>query len=388
MIWTVFMVGATLLLAYANGANDNFKGVVTLYGSETTDYKKALYWASLATFLGSLTALFFGRRLIQTFSGKGLVPDVILGEPTFVGAVILGTGLTVIAASRMGIPISTTHSLTGALAGSGFMAVGSSLQFQALGQNFFLPLVLTPFAALVATGFLYLALRWCGQHMKLTKTTCVCLGEKLIPGGRLGVEEGGVLTTSSIKSFDMVIADKAVCESEAAQRYPGRFFRIIDVGAIHESPLLLDRLHFFSAGAVSFARALNDTPKIVALSLVTGVLGLKWNIGFVAMAMALGGFLGARRVAETMSHKITAMNRGQGFVASIVTAALVILASQFGMPVSTTHVSCGSLFGLGLVNGKARWCVISSIVSAWLLTLPAAAVLAAVSYRVLDRVGV
>lgn len=104
--------------------------------------------------------------------------------------------------------------------------------------------------------------------------------------------------------------------------------------------------------------------------------------------MAVGGILGARKVAETVSYKITYMNHGQGFTANFVTAVVVIFASGWGMPVSTTHVSCGALFGIGLVNGKARWHVIGSILGAWILTLPVAAALSAASFVVLSRIGV
>ena len=101
------------------------------------------------------------------------------------------------------------------------------------------------------------------------------------------------------------------------------------------------------------------------------------------MAIASGGLLSARRVAETMAHGITEMNPGQGFTANSVTAALVIGASNLGLPVSTTHVSCGALFGIGTVCGQARWKMILEIVLAWLITLPLSAVLAMAYGRLL-----
>lgn len=73
-LWTALLVGATMFVAYANGANDNFKGVATLFGSGTTDYRKALWWATGATLAGSLAALFLATTLVQTFQGQGLVP--------------------------------------------------------------------------------------------------------------------------------------------------------------------------------------------------------------------------------------------------------------------------------------------------------------------------
>jgi PiT family inorganic phosphate transporter len=98
------------------------------------------------------------------------------------------------------------------------------------------------------------------------------------------------------------------------------------------------------------------------------------------MAIALGGILNARRVADTMSHRITAMNHGQGFTANLVTSVIVIGASRLGMPVSTTHVSCGALFGIGTITGQAGWRTIGRILMAWVTTLPLGAALGATTF--------
>jgi PiT family inorganic phosphate transporter len=148
---------------------------------------------------------------------------------------------------------------------------------------------------------------------------------------------------------------------------------------------LLDAGHLLSAGAVSFARGLNDTPKIVALGLVAGALDLRFSILLVAATMALGGLLNARGVAQTVSRKITGMEPDHGLWANLVTSFLVIFASKWGMPVSTTHVSCGALFGIGIANGQAHWKMIRTILTAWLLTLPVAAVLSAGVYLLLRQ---
>ena len=112
--------------------------------------------------------------------------------------------------------------------------------------------------------------------------------------------------------------------------------------------------HYVSAAAVSFARGLNDTPKIVALLLVVaGPRFARLSMLAIALAMALGGLLNARKVAETMSKKISKMNDGQALTANLVTAFMVIVASRLGMPVSTTHVSVGAISGIGIVNGSA-----------------------------------
>lgn len=380
MLWIVIILLSTLFVAFANGANDNFKGVATLFGSGTADYKKALAWATVTTFAGSVTAFFFAEKLVKTFSGKGLVPETFLASPVFLTSVILGAGLTVFVASKIGIPISTTHSLTGALAGCGLVAVGGQLGFSALGKNFFLPLLLSPVVAVLLTLVVYPLFRLTRRSLKVNPTTCVCVGEKVVCVPHLAFSHGETVSSAQLRSMDIFVDQKEACAARAIERYEGRVLGI-------DAQKVLDAVHFMSAGAVGFARGLNDTPKIVALSVSAGALGLQWNIGLVALVMALGGIVSARKIAETMSRKITPMNHGQGFTANLIAAVLVIFASRLGVPVSTTHVSCGALFGIGFINGKANWKMIGGIVSAWVLTLPTAAALTACVYFVLRGIG-
>ena len=103
----------------------------------------------------------------------------------------------------------------------------------------------------------------------------------------------------------------------------------------------------------------------------------------VARALACGGVIGARRVAETLAHGITGMNPGEGFAANLATSLLVTTASLHGLPVSTTHVSVGALLGVGVTTGQARWKTVRPVLAAWVVTLPCAAVLAGGLYAVL-----
>ena len=118
MIFAVLFIAACFL-AYSNGANDNFKGVATLFGSGTTNYKKAINWATITTFAGSIAAIFLAETLVKNFSGKGLVPDDLIQNPIFAISIALGAGITVLLATKIGMPISTTHGLVGALFGAG-----------------------------------------------------------------------------------------------------------------------------------------------------------------------------------------------------------------------------------------------------------------------------
>ena len=142
----------------------------------------------------------------------------------------------------------------------------------------------------------------------------------------------------------------------------------------------LDAMHYLSTGAASFARGLNDTPKMAALLMASPVLGTSWGFLAIALMIVVGGLLDADRVAETLGKKVTSMNPGQGFAASLVTASLVTTASLHSLPVSTTHVSVGSLLGIGAATGQAKWRKVGEILLAWITTVPCAAILAALAF--------
>lgn len=358
----VLLVG--LLLAYANGANDNFKGVATLFGSGTASYRLSLLWATTTTALGSVTALMLAGELLTAFSGSGLVPAGIASAPGFGLSVALAAASTVLLATSLSFPISTTHALIGALVGAGFVASPQGVHGSTLANSFVLPLLTSPFIAVALTIVLYPIFGYFRRRLGVTHETCVCIGDEVV-----GVVPGQLSSEQALKIVrvpTLAIDDKATCQI----RYQGA---VIGLSA----RTLLDGAHFLTAGMVSFARGLNDTPKIAALLLVGNLLAPTNAILGVAAAIAAGGWISAKRVAETMSHRITGMNPGQGFTANAITAFLVIVASNLGLPVSTTHVSCGSLFGIGAATGLARWKTIREILLAWVITLPVAGLLGA-----------
>src|ERR687887_512778 len=171
-----FLFLATCFLAYSNGANDNFKGVASLFGSRTCNYRTAISWATITTFAGSIMSIFLAQTLLKKFSGKGIVPDHFVGSEYFLLAVALGAGLTVILATLTGFPISTTHALTGAIIGCGLIAVGSQVNFSALGKGFVLPLLLSPILAIVVAGVLYIVFHSLRVATGTSKEWCICVG--------------------------------------------------------------------------------------------------------------------------------------------------------------------------------------------------------------------
>lgn len=365
-ILAALVVLVVLGVAYSNGANDNFKGVATLLGSGTATYRGALAWATVTTLAGSLLALVLAHGLVETFKGKGLVPDAVIADPSFAAAVALGAALTVLLATRLGLPVSTTHALMGGLVGAGLVADPTELRLASLGSSFVAPLLVSPLLALALTLLLYPLFRLGRRAFGVTRTSCVCIGAEPAP------QPVAVAASIAAETAAPAVAVSVGAAEQCVERYQGRVLGV-------EAGAALDALHFLSGGAVGFARGLNDTPKIVALLLAGAALPANLGLGLVAVVMAVGGLLNARRVAETMSRKITRMNAGQGFTANLVTAGLVTVASRWGLPVSTTHVSVGALFGIGAVTGTARLRTVLSILTAWVTTLPIAAVLSALA---------
>ena len=370
----ILLLVATCFLAYSNGANDNFKGVASLFGCRAASYRTALAWATATTFAGGIASIFLAQTLLKKFSGKGLVPDALVASEHFVLAVVLGAAVTVILATVLGFPISTTHGLTGAILGAGLMAAREGVNFAALGKGFVLPLLLGPVLAIALGAVFYLIFRTARLRLGVTKEWCACVGseDRVVAISRPG---SAAAFSAAAPAITFTIDEQQNCD----ERYAGT---MLGIGA----QTLMNAAHFLSAGVVSFARGLNDTPKIVAMLLLWTAFDIRWGFFAVAITMALGGLLNARKVAETMSRKITTMNHGQGFSANLATGTLVVLASLFGLPVSTTHVSVGALFGIGLTTQQANPRVVAGIVLSWVVTLPCAAFIAAAAYGVLRYV--
>ena len=255
---------SSAFLAYSNGANDNFKGVATLYGSRTATYKAALLVGTIATLAGCVASVFLAETLIKAFSGKGLVPNSVAESQTFLLAVAAGAGLTVMLATRFGFPISTTHALTGALTGAGFVMAGPPLNLSALGTAFFLPLLVSPVLSVLLTIPLYKLASSSVQRFGLERQSCVCISPgEFVPSG----SAAGVASFELAGAYEFAPHVSIGRAPECVSKYSGQVLGIT-------AQVLVDRLHYLSAAAVSFARGLNDTPKIGGLLLTFKALDI------------------------------------------------------------------------------------------------------------------
>jgi PiT family inorganic phosphate transporter len=365
-----------LALAYANGTNDVSKAVATLVGSGVTNYRAAILWGTIWTIVGAGTSAFIANAMVKTFS-HGLIQSGTTIQPVVALAVLIGAMAWVLFASYTGLPVSTTHALIGAIVGTGLVAfAGEALIWAAIAKKIALPLLLSPFLALAVSLIVHpvvrlLAARWEGA--------CVCV----MPASRalVAIDAGGsTRTLFQATSFGQpVMAVPSQCDRAGLQG--------LVVG--------LDTIHWISSGLASFARGTNDAPKIVAM-LLLGTTTAAWPsvasqfaaFGGVALAMGLGSYFGGLRVTEVLAEKVTRMNHAEGLSANLTTSSLVLVSGTLGLPVSTTHVSSSAIIGIGLLKdmNSIRWTTVRDMVLAWIVTIPAAALLACLAYLALSKI--
>jgi len=361
---TTAVLLSVVFLAFFNGANDNFKGVATVYGSGVASYRTVLAWATVTTAAGAMLSPLIAPGLIGMFKAKGLVPDAIAASPVFMTSAVLAAAITVAVATRIGMPVSTTHALTGGLVGAGLVAAGSDLNLSMLGKSFVAPLLAGPFVAALLAALAAVAMRW----------------------SRLDTDEVVRIERDVKVSFDEAKHRVEAEVHETLSVSPGAS-RKQDRPARVASGRALDVFHFASAGAVSFARGVNDAPKLTALALAAGAFGggPYLSVAVVTIAMAVGGAVMSRRVAETMSTKISVIEPGTGVIANTTAAVLVILGSIYKLPLSTTHVTTGAIVGVGATRGNVVWSTMGKIGLAWVTTLPLAIAFGASLYLGLSQ---
>ena len=237
---------SALFLAYANGANDNFKGVATLYGSKTSSYQRALMWTTLTTALGCIMALYLAGQLMIIFQGKGLVPEEVIQMQNFPIAVGISAALTVMLATFFDLPVSTTHALVGALGGVGWVASETGIHWIKLLEGFLLPLIGGPLISIALAFIFYPAFKKLREVFKIEQETCFCLGKKVIAT----VPKHVPTKEEFMNNFsEFAVLPEAIIKSQVFCRFSCSG-QIVGISAWK----ILDGPHYLSSGLVCFAR--------------------------------------------------------------------------------------------------------------------------------------
>lgn len=365
-ILVVLAAGLLFLLCFANGANDVSKAIATLAGTGLASVKGAIAWGTLWTVAGALAGLLWGGTMIKNISNSIYTGTHDFYMPAAL-AVALAPILWVALATWRKWPVSTTHAVVGGLVGAGLVAYGANgIDWPTIFSKIALPLLASPFMAIALAWFLTPALE---KAAGLTHRFRLCLTpvpKVALVNARTGARE--------------TMEDCVVCACDSPQ-----------AGLTHGITVSVDHMHWLTSGLLSFSRGLNDTPKLIAIVMpflmLEDHIAPAWLFFWGAMAMGAGSWIAGKNITEVLGFNVTKMNHEQGFSANLVSSFLVIVASRFGLPVSTTHVSSSAIMGVGMASKKGlNMKTVKAMLFAWLVTAPVAGLFAALIYAIAKQI--
>ena len=317
----VFLIAFALFFDFLNGFHDSANSIATIVSTRVLSPRLAVLWAAFFNFAAFF---FFGLHVANTI-GKGIIDIAVIDRGIILGT-LMGACTWDIVTWYIGLPTSSSHALIGGMIGAALAKAG--------------------------TG----ALIWPG----ITKTVIFIVISPLLGlllGGGIGIIVYGIFHKSAPSKVDHV-------------------FR---------------KGQLLSAACYSLGHGGNDAQKtmgiIAGLLFSAGLLGGKfyvplWVVISCYSAISLGTMFGGWRIVKTMGQKITKLKPVDGFCAELGAASTLFIASQWGIPVSTTHTITGSIMGVGSLRrlSAVRWGVAGRIIWAWVLTIPCSALISALTY--------
>jgi inorganic phosphate transporter, PiT family len=326
-----FALVVVLVLAvafdYINGFHDTANAIATSVATRALHPRHAILMATAFNFIGA----FAGTAVAKTI-GAGLVEEATSTQ-TVVAAALVGAIIWNLITWYLALPSSSSHALVGGLLGATLLAAGTgALKVSGLVNKVLIPMITSPLIGFVGAFVLMLLLYWIFRDQK--------------------------------------------------RKPMARAFR---------------RLQVLSAGYMAFSHGSNDAQKtmgIITLALfAAGVLPTidvpLWVIVVSASALSLGTAVGGWRIMRTMGHRVVELEPVHGFAAETTAATVLIVTAHLGMPVSTTHVISSAIMGVGSARGPkgVRWGVARRILLAWVITIPAAGMAAALAWFILHTIG-
>jgi PiT family inorganic phosphate transporter len=324
----IALIAVALLFDFLNGLHDAANSIATIVSTRVLRPQYAVAWAAFFNFVAFL---FFGLHVAQTI-GTGII-DVSIVTPRVVFAALTGAIVWNVVTWLAGIPSSSSHALIGGLVGAGVAKAGfSAVVWSGLGTTT-AAIVLSPLVGFALALLLTLIVSWL---------------------------------------------------------------------FVRATPFAVDRkfrmMQFVSASLYSLGHGGNDAQKtmgVIAVLLYSqGYMGTTFHIPFWVVlscqaAMALGTFTGGWRIVKTMGSKITRLTPVQGFCAETGGAITLFMATELGIPVSTTHTITGAIIGVGAARkvSAVRWNVANGIILAWIITIPASGLIAALAYACVGLFG-
>lgn len=339
---TVAFVLAILVVAFvfdfSNGFHDSANSIATVVSTRVLSPTVAVFWAAAFNFIG---LFLFGTAVARTM-GKGLI-RVDLVDPQVIFAGLIGAIAWNVATWYYGIPSSSSHALMGGYAGAAIAKAGIEALIPAGWVTPIAFIILSPLIGFAAGLALMVTVGWVFRRAHPRRVDTLFRSFQLLSAAAFSLSHG---TNDSQKTMGIVVG--LLYSAQAAfANHPWHFLHVTT----------MDRIPFWVEA---------------------------WAYG----AIALGTLFGGWRIVKTMGQRITKLKPYSGFCAETGGAATIFFASAFGIPVSTTHTITGAISGVGATEriSSVRWGIAGRIVWAWILTIPMAAMIAAVAYLVVQVV--
>ena len=403
----VLAVSACIYMACNIGANDVANAMGTSVGSGSLTFKQAIYIAAIAEFAG---AFFVGGHVSDTIR-KGMLDPTIFSETPIILvygmiAALLSAALWLNIASYLAWPVSTTHSIVGAVVGFGIMAGGMDAINWIKVWSVVMSWVVSPLmGGLVA----FLLFRFLTNQVFRRRNpllyakrilpymvflVCVILANAMFYKGLKNLHLNFSFSEAILYSF-IVGAIGFFIAKPLSKKIPD-----VPRKEIHKqleaTENIFKYLQITTAFYIAFAHGSNDVANAVGpLAAVFSILKsgtVEMKVAMPTWILALGGgfivfglLVWGRRVMETIGKKITEITPSRGFCATFAAASVVLICSKMGLPVSTTHTLVGSVIGVGLARGlpTLNLGIVKEIVMSWLATVPFTALLAAILFKVM-----
>ncbi|NDV20417.1 phosphate permease [Pseudodesulfovibrio sp. JC047] len=395
-------VGAGFLMAFNLGANDVANSMASAVGARAITVKQAVFIAGTLNFVG---AVFLGSHVTATIS-KGIINPEVISDPKIIMigmfAALLAAGLWVLVATLTALPVSSTHSIVGAIMGFGLVAGGPDVVNWLKIGGIVLSWIISPFFAAAIAFFIFSHIRkyilykrqfvkqalfWAPIWIAITLSVISLSFLYKTPVGKsLGLHWSMSLAIAAGLAFvawlggKMLVAKIAIDEEEGAEGVE-RVFRKMQVGTSCYVAL--------SQGANDVANAIGPVAAIYLIAKEHVLLSraeVPWPMLILGgCGIALGIALLGHKVMATVGTKITTLTNTRGFAVDFGAASTVLVASNLGLPVSTTHAAVGGVVGVGLARGfqAVDFRVLFRIVAYWVATVPIAALTSIVIFVLL-----
>ena len=323
----VAVIALAVVFDYINGFHDTANAIATSVATRALSPRYAILMASSFNFIGA-----FAGTAVATTIGAGLVDEETTTQAV-IAAALLGAIAWNLLTWYVGLPSSSSHALIGGLFGATLVAAGpTAFNVNGIVDKVLIPMVTSPAIGFAVALALMIGIYWLFHR---------------------------------------------------APRHPvNNGFRRLQVG---------------SAGFMAFSHGSNDAQKTMGIitlalfsaGLIDDIVVPPWVIVISATALSLGTAIGGWRIMHTMGQRVVKLEPVHGFAAETTAASVLLVTARLGMPVSTTHVISSAIMGVGSARGTrgVRWGVARSILIAWVITIPAAAIVAAGAWFILNAIG-